>query len=170
MCLELNAATDFFGMTKMSFDGESYNLSWSANSHSNVYIEDFLPKGEAMNHFEKKVSVTLVKGADCETIFRKKLDDIAVAFAEKQIDKYDVDTTDMNDVVIHVLSRLEQGETMYVVQSCVYRVVKNNDDVVLFEAIQRSYKDFQPFLKKEDSLAEKMKKSIRLLNKNILVK
>lgn len=157
-----NAATvDYFGFDKVNFNGENYILSWSAHSPANTYIEDFLPKNSSLTHFEKKVSVYLLKNADLSLLINQKIDDLTVSVTEKQIDTFHVDSTKTDDMVIDYVAQLNQGGTLFVAQNTILRYVKQGDDVVLIEWQQRVYDDFSSFIKKSAKKREDWLKTIK---------
>lgn len=138
---------NYFGFEKYTFNSDEYKLLWSAKTNGSTYIEDFFPKNSSITHFDKKVSFYLMKNKDYQDFLNQKYDELAVSVTEQQLDGFVIDSTNKSDVVIGFVEKLDQGGRVFVVQNKILRIMKNLDDIVVFEWQLRSYDNFPNFMK-----------------------
>ena len=58
----------------ISFNGESYRLSWSSHPAANYYKQEYLPAGETSEHYRSMVLLEAIQGADVQRVVSAKVD------------------------------------------------------------------------------------------------
>lgn len=62
-CLGLNAqaVTEFFNVgNPIKYCGTKYSLAWSAQPQENYFIQEYLPKGESLEHYNQMFTVSVM--------------------------------------------------------------------------------------------------------------
>lgn len=139
------AVTDFFGVQKISFLGNDYNLVWSANTQNNTRIEDFLPKGPSYTQFEKKLSVYNIQNGSFEKIVLDKQNELINGKQEGNVLDFKYVIINDNEILCYYTSELSQDGVVLVVQFSAFRYMRSGSSVNVVEWEHRSYKDAESF-------------------------
>ena len=62
-CLSLSAqsAYEYFNVgNPINYCGKEYFLVWSANPQENYYVQEYLPKGESLDHYNQMFTVSVI--------------------------------------------------------------------------------------------------------------
>lgn len=102
-CLGLTAQTvaEYFNVGKIKYCGTEYSLAWSARPQENYYIQEYLPEGESLGHYNQMFNVSVIfsdltpleaiKAKIGELEQRKKTDPITNYVVAKNNDDYILD-------------------------------------------------------------------------------
>lgn len=64
-CLDVSAqtVTEYFDVgNPIKYCGTKYSLVWSARPQENYYVQEYLPKGESLEHYNQMFSVSVIFG------------------------------------------------------------------------------------------------------------
>ena len=64
-CLGLNAqaVTEYFNVgNPIKYCGTDYSLAWSAQPRENYFVQEYLPKGESLEHYKQMFTVSVMFG------------------------------------------------------------------------------------------------------------
>ncbi|WP_222167073.1 hypothetical protein [Edaphocola aurantiacus] len=134
----------------------SYQLVWSSHPMANYFKQEYLPKGDTLEHFKKLVLVEVLIGPkSIKSAVAKKIAELDKLKETNPIVKYEVFEKDGEIILDFLLCELTpDGEHLEMMERNVYRYKSTKDAagkdiIVLFAASERAYgDDIMPFLQK----------------------
>jgi hypothetical protein len=132
----------------ISFNGTSYQLSWSSHPNPNYYKQEYLPAGQTSEHFQRMVLIeAIAQGADVDgavsaqvsMLNRRKSTDPNVNFAI-------VKNPNTGEMILDFILSAEDTKGGSVVEWNAYRYAAlkdkdGNSGVLLFGVSRRAYGD-----------------------------
>jgi hypothetical protein len=137
----------------LMFDGLPYNLRWSSNPTSNFFIQEYVPKGDNVEHFNKMIVLEAIHDSvgigdlianEIKSLTERKKTDLVVNYKLFQ----NPDSTEF--ILDFIMS--EGKDELSLVEWNAYRYKYVSDSsgkrgVLLFGISIRSYDDIRAFLK-----------------------
>jgi len=133
-----------------------YQLVWSSHPMANYFKQEYLPKGDTLEHFKKLVIVEVLLGPkSVNGAVAKKIAELDKLKETNPIVKYETFEKDGEIILDFLLCELTaDGEHLEMIERNVYRykstkTAAGKDIIVLFAASERAYgDDIMPFLQK----------------------
>lgn len=136
----LFAQTNFLGPQKIEFNGESYNLVWSAKTHKIRYVEDFLPKKNSISHFSSKISLDYIAAdIEREKIVKSKIDELSSQKEEGTVSSFSSQKALNGDDIVEYIVVATDGQTIFVAEWNVCRYLNIGKGVMLIQFKKREY-------------------------------
>ena len=166
--------TEYFDAgNPINFDGTDFYLGWSSNPTSGYYLQEYYPKGEVPEHYNKMFTVSLLEGnLTPEMAAQAKINELEKRKETDKVCNYQMLDKEGEYIVDFVVSDMGSGELTTVEWNLhYYKIVKIGDKDYLFLTFlsQRAYgDDILPFLK---SIPDKRVNTIvELSNKKLKIK
>lgn len=133
-----------------------YHLVWSAHPMANYFKQEYLPKGDTLEHFHKLVLFEVLIGPrSIKSAVAKKIAELDKLKETNPVVKYEVFEKDGEIILDFLLCELTaDGEHLEMIERNVYRYKstkdsKGKDIIILFAGSERAYgDDIMPFLQK----------------------
>ena len=163
--------TDFLNIgNKITFNGEDFYFGYSSNPSSNYYFEEFFPKGDIPERFNKMFTVTIFlnENANTKDATMAKISEIE---QRKQIDpicNYAVYEQE-NEYILDFLVSKSAGENLDFVEHNVHYYkqvsINGNNGIQINFYSHRAYgDDITPFLKNLKTEREKLIMELTQMN------
>lgn len=166
--------TEYFDAgNPIKIDRTNFYLGWSSNPMSEYYLQEYYPKGEVPEHYNKMFTVSLLEGSQTPAMAAKaKVNELEKRQETDKVCNYQMLDKDGEYMVDFVVSDMGSGELTTVEWNLhYYKSVKIGDKnyILLTFLSQRAYgDDILPFLK---SIPDKrMKTIVELSNKKLNIK
>lgn len=139
----------------LRFNQTAFSLAWSSKPTATFYIQEYLPKGENVEHFNQLLTLRLInQDADLRSAVNEKITELEARKKTDVMCHYQVITNEQSkEVVVDFLVSDKIGDPQAIVEFNVYRyqqvaVGATKRGVLIYAYSRRSYgSTVQPFLK-----------------------
>jgi hypothetical protein len=171
---------NYYGIPEtLSFDNTDFNLSWSAHPNDSYYKQEYLPKGESVDHFNNMVLIDfIVTEATAQLAANAQVNNLIERKKTDPICNYQIlKSPDGNDYILDFVMSEGPGDNLDVIEWNAYHYKPYTDKaghkgVLLFAVSRRTYADkCVPFLKNlRGYKAEQLNKLVKYPIPEITVK
>lgn len=132
----------------LNFNEKTFNLAWSDKPNDNYYIQEYLPKGETLDHFNEMLSIhyfdTNIKLKDA---VKQKINELNERKKTDGVCNYLItESPDGKEFIVDFLLGESEGDAMTTVEFNVYRykqieISKKKKGIMIYTYSKRSYGD-----------------------------
>ncbi len=139
--------TEYLGVAgPVSFDGNSYNLTWTSHPADNYYKQEYLLKGDTIETFKKLIMLEVITGKlKLKEIVALKVAELKKMKASNPIAQYEIFEKKEEIILDFLISEnTPDGKLVSLVERNVYRYKSITDTnghqgILLFGVSERSY-------------------------------
>lgn len=139
----------------LQFNNTSFALVWSERPNNNYYVQEYLPKGDTLDHFNQLLTLSvLIKSISPEQAVNLKIAELEVRKKTDPTCKYDLTkSSDGKEYILDFLMGESKDNLMTVAEFNIYRYkeveLKNKQKaLILYSFSKRGYgKNIVPFYK-----------------------
>jgi hypothetical protein len=130
----------------LEFDKTTFKLSWTAKPNDNYIIQEYLPEGESLDHFNQMMTIHLfLTDIKCEDAVYKKVNELITRKKHDSTCNYQVtESTDGKEFLIDFLLGESKDNKMTIVEFNVYRykqiqISSKQNAIIVYAYTKRGY-------------------------------